>query len=459
MPFGAILFREMVSTAEMRTVWSEDNTVSKWIEVEKAITLAQAKLQIIPVQAAEEICQNLTVLKLSPSLIKEQKRTVGHLMVSFLKAAREICGEAAEHLHVGPTTQDILDTGLCLQLKESNILLSSQLLELKRTLCAIAAEHKNTVIMGRTHGQHAVPTTLGFIVAGWATEIRDHMQRMEDSKGRWMTGGISGAVGSQNAFVELAGLDKSRALEEEVLRSLELRSPLNTLHGRTDRFAELVNGLGNLCASIARIGANFRTWQSAEVGEVRLEDDPARHSSSTMPNKDNPEPVEQLEGIAVMVRSFAAAVQSIHMRDIRDSSRLPILYTSIPQAFMMTSRALKTLTQNVERMKVDSAKMRSNLYHPDVLGQAAAERLMIALYKKCGRRHEVHERLHHCARRSSREGVPFQEVVMSDEKLGAYLTPEEMDQLFSLETYLGNSVTRTEETLQTICDEEDTSLH
>ena len=454
MPFGAILFRAMVSTREMCEIWSEENTIAKWIEVEKAIAAAQAKLEMIPSLAAEEICRSLDVHTLSPTLIREQKQSVGHLMVSFLKAARSICGESAEHLHVGPTTQDILDTGLSLQLKESHQILVGQIRKLKQILCALAGEHKSTLVMGRTHGQHAVPTTLGFILGSWATEIQDHLLRITASEERWMTGGISGAVGTQSAFVELGGVEKARRLEQEVLLTLGLKRCLNSLQGRVDRFAEVINNLGNLCASLSKMGASFRYWQSAEVGEISLADDPARHSSSTMPNKDNPESVEHLEGLAIMVRSFANAVQSVHMRDIRDSSRLPVLYTAIPQAFMMTSRALESLAENLEEMEVDSGKMRSNLYHPNVLGQATAERLMIALYKKCGRRHEIHDRLHHCARRSSREGIAFKEAVASDEMLGDYLTSDELDQLFNLETYLGTAVSRTEETLQAISDEE-----
>jgi adenylosuccinate lyase len=276
------------------------------------------------------------------------------------------------------------------------------------------------------------------------------MERVQESERRWLAGGVSGAVGSQNAFVELAGLEKADLLEQRVMSRLGIRKAANSYHGRIDRFSEITCNLANICTSLSKMGLNLRSWQSAEIGEISFEESPQKHSSSTMPNKSNAETIEHVEGIAIMVRSYATAVQSIQMRDIRDSSRIPVLYTAIPQALMMGSRAVVSMNHILEHIRVDEKKMLSNVYHPNVLGQAAAERLMIALYKKCGRRQEVHEKLHQCARKASALGIPFREMVLSDKTLRPHFTGAELDGLFDLQTYFGNAVVRTEKTLKAL---------
>jgi len=393
-PFDSLLLRDMFSTEKVREIWTEENMVQKWIDVEKAITEAQAELGIIPKDDAGVIIDNLSLKNLPIERINEQAKDNGHLMVSFLKAFREACGPAAEHFHLGPTTQDILDTGLTLQMKESHEYVLHQLLELEGILCQRAMEFKDTVVMGRTHHQHAVPVTFGFVLATWAGEIADHIDRAEESEKRWLFGNLSGAAGARNAFVEICGIETAGKLADMVCKKLGLDTPLIDLHTRTDRFAEVITNLAELCSSLGEFGLNISSWQISEVMEAEEPYDYRRYSSSTMPNKVNPETSEQIQGLAAITRSLALAVQGINMPGNRDATRITIEYAAIPMSYMMTSKALESMIRNVSGLIVHKDKMLENLSHPNVLGQAVAERLMIAMYGKIGKKNEAHTLLH-----------------------------------------------------------------
>jgi len=449
-PFSSIILRDIVSTEAMRAIWSEDSLLRTWMETEKAFTSAQAELGLIPREAAEQIVAHLNPETLSAARLHEQIERNRHLMVAFLRAFREVCGPAAEHFHVGPTTQDILDTALTLQIREAHRLILRQMLELETVLCERALEHQNTVMMGRTHEQHALPLTLGFVMATWASEIRDHVERATDSEKRWMFGVLTGGVGTQNAFVELAGEETARRLERLFCERLELRVPLTDLQPRIDRFAEIVTNLANLTSSLGRIGLNLRSWQRPEVLETETPFGPEECSSSTMPNKRNPESSERVEGLAALCRALAQAVQGIPVADHRDGVRIPVEYTGIPMTYMMCSRGLETITGNIRGLRVHKDHMLQNLNHPAVLEQAAGERLMIALYKKTGNRNWAHTVLNECSRISHDERRPLSEVVAEHPELGKYLSRQDLSGLMDLTTYTGTAASRTRETVRVL---------
>ncbi len=447
-PFRSLLFEEMVSTAEMRAVWTEERTVESWMEVEAAITLAQMQLNLIPPEAGERIIEFLTIERFPIARIRERKGVHGHLMVAFLKAFREACGPAAEHFHLGPTTQDILDTGLTVQLREANDVIVDQLRTLEDVLCEQALRYKRTVMMGRTHQQHAVPMTLGFTLAVWASEMRDHLERLRQGEGRWLYGSIAGAVGTQSAFVELAGVDGAQEIEAIVCRALGLRRPTIALHSRTDRFAEVGWILSAICSSLGKMGMSIANLQRSEVMEVEEPHNDDRYGSSTMPNKINPEPSEQVDGLAKLVRAQAMALQDILMQDQRDSTRMPVQFTALPTCYLMTSRALATITAVIRDLVVHEDQMLKNLKHPNVLGQAVAERLMIRIYQKTGKRDWAHTKLHEWARRCRSERRWFREVVSSEKALGRLFTQDELDEIFDLQTYIGTAAQQVEEMVE-----------
>lgn len=446
-PFSSLLFQEMVSTSGMRAIWSEQNTVQKWMDVEAAITRAQMELNMIPQDAGHEIVANLTLERFPVERISAKKQLHDHLMVSFLKAFREVCGPAAEYFHVGATTQDILDTGLTLQICEAEEHVLGRLLSLEEVLCDQAMRYRDSVMMGRTHQQHALPLTFGFILAGWANEIRDHIERARESEKRHHFASVAGGVGTQSAYVELVGEEMSRILEEKACHLLGLRAPLIALHARPDRFAEVVGNLSALCGSLGKMGLQIASWQRTEVMEAEESSAETSYGSSTMPNKLNPEPSEQVDGLAKIVRSLASAMQDILMQDQRDSTRIPVHFTALPLSYMMTARALDTITANIRDLIVHEDRMRANLEHQNFLGQAAGERLMIRAYQKTGKRDWAHTILHDCSRRCRDEGRSLQDIVSEHADMGQLFTKTELDEIFDLTTYTGTAGLQTEQTV------------
>lgn len=444
-PFDSLLFQDLVGTPAMRAVWTGRRTLETWMAVEAAITRVQAELGLIPAWAAAEITRRLTPDHLTPERIREKQATVGHLMVAFLKAFREICGPAAEHFHVGPTTQDILDTGLTLQIDQAHAIVFEEAWRLEDALCAQAECYRQTPVAGRTHQQHAAPLTFGFVLAGWALELHDHLERALEGEARWRVGMVSGAVGTHSAFVELSDLATARLLERRVCEELGLAAPRGDLHRRTDRFAEVAGHLAGLCSHLGRIGLDIRGWQRPEVGEVEEPSGPLQYSSSTMPNKRNPEASEQVEGLATLCRALSLAMQDLQMSEHRDSTRMPVEFTALPLSFLMTARALETTRRTVEGLVVHADAMLENLSHPRVRGQTAGERIMIALYRKTGRRDAAHTRLHACAQRSRAHGIPFRDAILQDPELAPLFDEGELDRLLDLTTYLGSAAQQVDE--------------
>jgi adenylosuccinate lyase len=450
MPLGSLLFQGMVSTPEMQAIWSEQNTVQKWMDVEAAITRAQMDLGMIPKDAGEQIIAHLNLERFPIEKIVAKKQLHEHLMVSFLKAFREVCGPAAEYFHIGPTTQDILDTGLTLQIREANEQIFQQLLSLEEVLCDQAMRYRDSVMMGRTHQQHALPLTFGYVLAGWANEIRDHIDRAMESRKRHLFGSVSGGVGTQNAFVELGGEEMAQTLESDVCRSLGLSTPLIALHPRTDRFSEVVTNLSALCSALGKMGMNIVSWQRTEVMEAEESSTEQRYGSSTMPNKLNPEPSEQVDGLAKIVRGLASAMQDILMHDQRDSTRVPVQITALPLSYMMTAKALTTVTDTIRNLVVHEERMRENLEHPNFLGQAVGERLMIRVYQKTGKRDWAHTILRECSQICRDEGRWFRSVVSEHAELCGLFTQAELDEIFDLTTYTGTAARQTDRTIQSL---------
>jgi len=451
-PFSSLLLGNTVGTPAMRAVWSEQRMVESWMEVERAIVRVQARLGLIPREAADAIdkCLNQNCVPLD--LVTRHAERSGHLFVAFLRAFREVCGEAAEHFHVGPTTQDILDSGLVLQMREAEADVQETARALLGLLCRRAIEEKGTAMPGRTHEQHALPTTFGLVLAGWALEIRDGLERMRQAEARWQVGSLAGGVGAQSAFVELAGVEKAFRLQEGVCSELGLALPLAPMHGRIDRFAEAVQNLGLLCATLARIGLHLRTLERPEVAEVSMPYGEEACSSSTMPNKRNPEAIERIDGLARMVQSYGSALPALRMADHRDSTRIPVLYTAVPGAYLMTACALSTLLRHVSELRVERERMLANLNHPAVLGQTAAERLMIRLYRKTGRKQWAHTQLSACARVSREQKRHLREVIEASAALAGHFSPAELDECFDLGTYLGTAPTQAETAATAVLD-------
>jgi len=433
-----VLLQNSYGTPEMRRVWEERNIVQKWLDVEAAITRAKMKLGIIPEWAGHEILARSTVEHLTPEMITQVKADAGHLIVSFVKAFAKICGPAGEYYHVGPTTQDILDTGLTLVIREAYEVLYRDLLRLEDVLMQLAEKHKYTVMMGRTHGQHAVPITFGFKVAIWAWEIRDHIERMKELSKRLFYANVSAACGTMNTFTYLVGPDKAAELQRMVAEELGLQCPIADTHHRTDRFAEFCNLLALICSTLAEMGLEVRDLQRTEVQEVEEPFDPEKqYSSSTMPNKRNPEPSEWQEGLAKIARANALAMMDITMQHERDATRMAVEFACIPESCLITHAAIRQAIRIFSGIRVNAERMRQNLYL--TRGIAMGELVMLRLFQKTGRKVTAHRIVHDVSMRAFEQGRSLKEVLTDDPETRNLLTPEEIDEATNPEKYFGNA--------------------
>lgn len=438
-PFQSALLAGVMSTPAMQEIWSERSLLAKWLEVERAITQAQCELGMVPAEAAATILERLTLDHIPVERVHSRAQRSGHLMVGFLREFRDICGEAAEHFHLGPTTQDVLDTGLVLQMVEAEDALGSSLQALETMLCTRAREYRDTPMIGRTHEQHALPYTFGFELASWAWELRRHMERAQQATVRWKVGSLSGGVGTQNSFVELSDAETARRLESRMCELVGLPAPLADIHSQFHRFTEVVSNLAMLSSSLGRMGLHLRTLERPEIAEIEQVYSEESCNSSTMPNKRNPEAVERVEGLAQLVSGHAVAMMNVRMADHRDGTRIPTLYTAIPQSYAMTHKAVETLLSAVSTLRARPERMLANLNHPEALCLVPSERIMLALYRRTGRKHWAHSLLSDCTNECRATPRSLGEVLRENREIGQYLSSEELDELLDLGDYLGTS--------------------
>jgi len=433
-----VLLQNCFGTPEMRKVWTEQNMVQKWLDYEKVIALEMANLGMIPKEAAEEIAAKSTTEHLTPEMIAEFKADAGHLVVSLIKAFAKMCGPAGEHYHVGPTTQDIMLTGMTLQMREAYDINMRQLRELEQIFADNALKYKNTVMMGRTHGQHAVPITFGFTLASWAYEIRDHIERMKELSMRLFRAKLTAAVGTRNTWVYLFGVEQTHQLVENVCRRVGLENPPIDIQTRTDRFAEIGCELANIITSLAKMGFNVKFLQAEEIREVEEPWDPKKqYSSSTMPNKRNPEPSEWQEGLAKIARGNAMALLSITILNERDATRMGPAIKCIPDNFLMASAALSQAIRIFGNLTVNEDNMRKNLYVTK--GIAMSEVVMLKLWQKTGKKVTAHTLVHDVSMEAFDKQISMKEALLANEEAMKHLTLEEIDEITNPEVYYGDA--------------------
>ncbi len=443
MKHSTLLLRDTYGTEAMRAVWDESNLVRRWLDVEAALVSAHERLGTIPEDAARVIITRCQAGGPSPEEIAAAQAELKHLMVSFIDAFARGCGPAGEYFHLGATTQDILDTGLTLQARESLSLVVGDLAHLQGRLIDLALRHRQTVMMGRTHAQHAGPTTFGLKVAVWASEIADHSDRLLQCAQRLLFSSVSGAVGTNASFVRLLGQDGARRFRQLVAELLGLREPPVDYHQRTDRFFELLDVLALVGTTLGKVGLEIRDLQRTEVGELSVPWNAGRdHGSSTMPHKRNPSDAETLAALAGLLRGNASVLSSHQMQHERDSTWMTLAFACIPESFLLVAAALRTTLNIIEGLKVDEAAMTRNLLLED--GLAMSEALMLELFRKTGRKHTAHRVCFDACNTARREHRTLHEVFLDDERFQGLLEERELEAALDPTGYLGNSIDQVE---------------
>ncbi len=431
MPVHPIDYR--YGSEDMRRIWDEENKLQRLLDVEAALARAHAKLGNIPEESARVISERANTNWVKPRRVKEIEAEIGHDIMAVVKALSEACGEHGKYVHLGATSNDIIDTANALLIKESLMIIESYLKELRDVLIRLAEKHKYTVCIGRTHGQHAVPTTYGMKFALWLDEVQRHLERLEEIKKRVLVGKMRGAVGTAASFGE-----KALEIERLVMKDLGLRPALitNQLVPR-DLYAELMMFLALVASTLDKIGLEIRNLQRTEILEVSEPFGEKQVGSSTMPHKRNPIRTEKVCGLARILYSnvIPALLNNPlwHERDLTNSSVERVI---LPESFILLDEMLRVTIGVLKGLEFFSGNIEKNLYLTKNL--IMAEPLMLKLTEKGMGRQEAHEFVRKLAMKAFQEGRDFLEVVKESNEMRNYLSESELT-LLKPKNYIGIS--------------------
>jgi adenylosuccinate lyase len=446
----SLIYADKFGNAAMRAVWSEAAMVQGWLDFESALAWAQGELGIIPRRAARRIVARCNVDTVTPQAIAAWHDRTGHVIVSLVKSFHDAAPEVGELFHFGPTTQDVLDTGLTLQLREALALLVPRLVTLERVLRSHARRYRTTVMAGRSEGQIGSPITFGYKLAVFDSEIADHIVRLAQASERvmWLT--LFGATGVQASFCQISDKATTQRMVKLVGKRLALPVPTICMHQRTDRFTELGLVLANLLSTLGELGMEIRDLQRSEVAEVAEPWGTERHSSSTMPQKQNPELSEWLEGLARLGRGYAVSLLDIQQQHERDTSRVPPEIHALPNLLLHSAAAVDSTIFVLKGLRVDARRMRENVLMNG--GLIMGEALMLLLAKRSGRKVWAHQHCHDIAMRVAAQGGNLAEAMSADPEVTRHLSAAEIRDAARPERYSGTAVEQVERT-SAACDE------
>lgn len=431
-------------TREMLRIFEEENRLQKMLNVEAALAWAHAEVGTIPRRDAEGIVEMASIKHVKLSRVKEIEREIKHDVTARVRALAEVCGSSGAYVHLGATSSDINDTATALQLKEALALIEERLNEFEKTLMQRADKHKNTVMMGRTHGQHALPITLGFKFAVWTRENSRHIQRLRQCRERVLVGKMSGAVGTQAGL----GPDAMR-IKDLTMKKLDLNaSDISTQIVQRDRYAELVSLLAIIASTLDNIATEVRELQRTEIGEVSEPFEREKQvGSSTMPHKRNPELCERVSGLAKIMRSLVVpALENIptwHERDLTQSSAERFI---IPEACILTDYMIFLMTNILANLTINEQRMRENMELTQ--SRVMSEAVMMALTKRGMSRQKAHELLRTLTIKSEAKKRPFKSILLEDKTVCAKLSAKEIDRALNPSNYLGTAVKQVVQALQ-----------
>jgi adenylosuccinate lyase len=427
-------------TPEMLKIFEEEARVQQLLDVEAALALAHAEVGNIPEKDAEKIASMASTNYVKVERVKAIEKEIKHDIASLVRALSEQCGESGAYVHLGATSYDIVDTANALQLRDAMTVLGRRLFEFKKILQQQALKYKDTVMIGRTHGQHALPITLGFKFAVWGYEVSRQIDRLNESKKRVLVGKVSGAVGTQ------AGLgEHAQEIQEIVMKRLGIpAAEISTQIVQRDRYAELISIYASIASSLENFATEIRELQRPEIAEL-FESFEAKKQvgSSTMPHKQNPETCERVCGLARIVRSLTIPAYedmvTWHERDLTQSSTERFV---LPESSILLDYILNLMCNIVANLRVDSERMLQNLSVTG--GRAMSESVMMTLVKKGVNRQEAHELLRQLTIKSAVEKKSFKQVLQEDQLVSSKLSEKEIDCALDPKNYLGTAVQQAE---------------
>jgi adenylosuccinate lyase len=419
----------------VKKIFSEETRIEKMLNVEAALVRALAEFNEVPREAADIISQKARVEFVTPERIKELERKFKHDIVALVNALAEQCGDYGEYVHFGATSNDIIDTAWALQLKDSLKVLGEKLIEVSQILCEYALKYKDLVMVGRTHGQHAIPITLGFKFAVYAAEVSRHIERLQEMLKRVLVGKIRGAVGTMASFGP-----KALEIERKVLEELRLKpAEITTQVVCRDRYAELISWIAITGSTFDKIAIEIRNLQRIEILELaegfNIDE---QIGSSTMPHKQNPVDCEKISGLAKVLRGFVIpSLENIplwHERDLTNSSSERFV---IPLSIIILDEILSTMIKVLKGLRVYPDNMRRNIELSR--GAIMAEAVMMALARKGMGRQRAYKLIRELVIKSQLENKDLKSILQENDEVRKFLNIDELNYITTPSNYLGKT--------------------
>ncbi|MFX1452446.1 MAG: adenylosuccinate lyase [Promethearchaeota archaeon] len=428
-------------TKEMKSLFTEEYKLQKWLDVEVALANAHAKIGNIPKEAAEEIQRKGSIKFVKLERVKEIENQIHHDIMAMVRTFAEVCkGDAGGYIHYGATSYDIVDTAWALILKDALKIVEMRLLELRKVLITTADREKNTICMGRTHGQHAIPTTYGMKFALWATEVNRHLERSSEILNRCFVGKMSGMVGTMASFGE-----KGFEIQKLVMSELKIKeSEISNQIVPRDLHAEIFFFLALVGTTLSKIAKEIRNLQRTEIAEIFEPFKKSQVGSSTLASKRNPHKSERICGLFRVIYSNLipvldnAALQE-HERDLSNSACERVIY---PQTLILIDYMLTQMISIIQGLEFNYENIKINLEMTK--GQIFAEKIMIKLVEKGFSRQIAHEKLRNIAIKCKKENLDFKKGILEDSELREKISQQELDQWLDPKNYIGTAVKQVE---------------
>lgn len=430
---NSIFLKDLYGTDDMRAVFEDTALLQKWLDVEVALARAEGELGVIPAAAAAEIVRQGRAELMNTARMKQGIDHTLHPIVPLIREFKSVCaGDAGEYIHYGATTQDIMDTAVVLQIKDAIAIIERRLEAIERRLTALAQQHRDTLMAGRTHGQHALPITFGYKVAIWLDEFRRHRARFAECKPRVLVGQFGGAVGTLAA---LAQAQTALQVRERMMAHLGLGTPVITWHVAHDGFAEFASVMALVAGTCGKIANEVIALQKSEIWELEEPYNHGKVGSSTMPHKRNPMLCEAIVALARLVMNSARnAWDGMIQEHERDWTYNHMEWAYVPDICVMTDGALAQTLRVLTDMHVNVARMARNVHA--LGGLMLSEAVMFALGKYVGKQ-TAHDVVYECAMQAVDGDVPFREVLLRDPIVSRHLSPDEIDILLDPARYTG----------------------
>ena len=425
------VFRDIFTTPAMRHVWSDENRVQKYLDFEAALARAQARLGIIPKNAAAEIVRHCEAKQIDMAKLKEATEKIGYPVLPVVQQLVALCKDGlGEWSHWGATTQDITDTATIMQIREALDLIENEIDGIRDALATLAKKYRDTPMAGRSNLQQAVPITFGYKMATLLGAYERHKQRLDELRPRVLVGEFGGAAGTLSSL----GKDGLK-VQTELMKELKLGQPDISWHTVRDRIAEVGCFLGLVTGTCGKIAFDVKLLMQTEVEEVQEPFHQGRGSSSTMPQKRNPISSVYITAQTAMVKQLAAALLEAMVEDHeRATGPWEIEWIALPEIFMLSAGALAQTRFVVEGLQVNEKRMRDNI--GITKGLLMSEAVMMGLGAAIGR-NRAHDVVYDICREVVKTGRPLVDLLAENKEISKHASRKQLEKMVDPTNYLG----------------------